>query len=101
LGVDPEVLFQGYMIFTRFNPYWSSVSTSWGFTIGPYLLIVFFSLLVYSWLIRTRWRQGLWTWQVTPIKRIDLARGVAPKTIPQEYNNLTWRGVFRRFLEAL
>jgi hypothetical protein len=101
LVANLEAFFQGYLIFARYNQYWSRVSNSWGFTVGPYALIGGFVVLISTWLIRTRVTQGLWTWQIKPLKKVDLTRGVAPKAIDPLQDNRPWRRALRRLLEAL
>ena len=97
---DILATFQGYLIFTRNSAYWSIVSTSWGFTLSPYVLCGTFCLLILAWLVFTRFKQGRWTWQVKALKRIDLTRGRAPKLVPpSEVSPL--RNALRRFLDAL
>lgn len=99
---NPKAVFQGYLMFARYNPYWAIVSTSWGFTVGPYALTGGFCMFVIAWLVRTRVRQGFWTLQVKPLDKVDLSKGVAPKIVTQEGSDLNpWRNIFHRILEAL
>lgn len=84
-------LFQGYLAFTRANVYWSIVSDSWGFTIGPYASIGGFLALVLVWLIRIRMKQGRWTWQTRKLERVDLTRGVAPEALPKPTESAAWK----------
>lgn len=94
--------FQGYLIYARNDRYWTIVSTSWGFTVSPYLLIGGFVLLLLVWFIVTRLRQGFWTWQIKSLGSIDLVRGVAPKTIKRDSEEVVgWRNLLTRFLNAL
>src|ERR1700726_1237562 len=91
--------FQGYLIYARNDRYWTIVSTSWGFTVSPYLLIGGFVLLLLVWFIVTRLRQGFWTWQIKSLGSIDLVRGVAPKTIKRDSEEVVgWRNLLTRFL---
>jgi len=58
-------------------------------------------MLILGWLVRTRMMQGIWSWQITPLKRIDLASGVAPKALPQPEEQQAWRKAVTSFLNAL
>src|SRR5271154_3486025 len=63
-------IFQGYLVFTRNNAYWSIVATSWGFTIGPFVLVVAFPVLCLIWFTWTRVRVGRWTWEVRDLNNV-------------------------------
>ena len=98
---DHGGVFQGFLIFTRHNPYWSTVSTSWGFTIGPYVLTGSFFVLFLAWMIKTRIRQGYWTWKLKAPEKLDITTGVAPKDLSQPPTWGPWLTIFKRFLETL
>jgi len=96
-----KAIFQGYLTFTRHNPYWAMVSSSWGFTLGPWMFISAFFILISIWLTRTRIVEGHWTWRIRRLQRIDLETGVAPVLSPVQQNPQLWRRVLSRFLNAL
>lgn len=98
---DHGALFQGYLVLTRHNQYWSIVSKSWGFTLGPPVYLSGFFFLVLFWYTRTRIVQGYWTWQSRALNRIDLVSGVAAEPIRRPPHPKLWRRALLRFLEAL
>jgi hypothetical protein len=89
------------LAFTRNKSYWSIVSDSWGFTVGPYAAIGTFALLILMWLTRARMREHRWTWQIRPLDKVDLVRGVAPKTVPLPVDTNVWKRGMKQFLEYL
>jgi hypothetical protein len=89
------------LTFARYNPYWGIVSTSWGYTVGPWILIAVFFGLIAAWLIKTRITQERWTWQTRNLDRVDLARGVAPEPIRRKGATAMWRRIIQRVLEAI
>jgi hypothetical protein len=95
------VIFQGYLSFARFNTYWNIQSTSWGFTIAPWIFISAFLLLVLGWIIRTRVKEGIWTWQSQALERVDLVTGVAPKVMPLEPSPKLWKRISKKILDAI
>jgi hypothetical protein len=88
-------------MFARGNYYWSIVSTSWGFTIGPYACIGGFLLLILSWFVRVRYRTGRWTWQIRQLKRVDLATGKAPESFPADVDEVLWKRAVHVSVEAI
>lgn len=88
-------------MFTRGNPYWGIVSTSWGFTIAPFAMIGAFLILIFLWLFRTRLRQGRWTWDIKGLKKVELADGVAPVVAPEQEETNLWRRTGHRILATL
>jgi hypothetical protein len=88
-------------MFARSNAYWGISADSWGYTIGPYMLIGAFVLLIAGWLARTRGMLGSWTWQMPSLMDVILVRGKAaehgPRTVPR---NL-WRRALQIFLETI
>lgn len=89
------------MVFTQNNPYWNTLPTSWGFTLGPFSLIGAFLMLVIGWMIRTRIKQGLWSAQITPIRRVDLSGGIVAMDNIQTIPRFSWRRFLHRFLNAI
>jgi hypothetical protein len=88
-------------MFARSNKYWRIVSTSWGFTIGPYALIAAFLLLLLFWLTRTRVEMGYWTWRTPALEKVNLSRGKAPESLPQPEEKILWRKAIRELVEAI
>ena len=76
------VVFQGFKVFPRNNTYWGTVQLSWGYTLGPWAVIVFFFIMLLSWSVRTRISNGKWTWFVSSLTEVDLKDDVAPEMIP-------------------
>lgn len=95
------VFFQGYLAFTRHNPYWSEVSKSWGFTVGPYIYVILFILLILFWQLRTRIVDGEWSLHLRPLDRIDLGRGVSAKNLPRKEHPQLWRRALAVILDTI
>jgi hypothetical protein len=98
---DYEAMFQGYLSFTRHNHYWSTVTSFWGVTIAPWIMIASFFLLVLFWLIVTRRRQGKWTWQTQSLENVDLRTGVAPDLYPKPVEKKLWRLTLNKILDEI
>lgn len=88
-------------MFARSSVYWSISADSWGFTIGPYMLICAFVLLVAGWLARTRAMRGNWTWQTPELREVNLVRGIAAEHGPPRLPRNLWRRALQIFLEAI
>src|SRR4051812_95840 len=58
------VCFQGYKVFSRGESYWGTVSSRWGNTLGPWVVIIAFMILLFVWHLRTRLQEGRWTWHI-------------------------------------
>ena len=96
-----QVVFQGYLVFTRWNGYWSRVATSWGYTIGPWMMISCFFLLLLTYMTKMRMWQGYWRWCSQPIKGIELREDVAPGDLRITENKNLWKRGIRIVLNAL
>lgn len=94
-------IFQGFLCFARNGNYWVIYADSWGYSLGPYAAIGGFVLLVCSWLVRARVIEHRWTWQIRPLERVDLIRGVAPIVDPPPVHPQAWRRALVAFLEYL
>ena len=94
-------IFQGFLCFARNKNYWAIYADAWGFSLGPYAAIGGFVLLVCSWLVRARVKEHKWTWQMRPVERVDLIRGVAPSVDPPPVFPQAWRRVVHAILEYL
>lgn len=88
-------------MFARSNAYWRISADSWGYTIGPYMLIVGFGLFVAGWLARTRIMTGSWTWQKPALGDIVLVKGTAAEHTPQSVPKNLWRRALQMFLETI
>jgi len=88
-------------MFSRGNQYWAIVSDSWGFTVAPYAMIGVFIILVSVWLVRTRLRLGLWSWQIKPIMKVNLVDGSAPEVAIVESQTGFWKSSWQSFVEAI
>lgn len=98
---DSQAIFQGFLCFARNSNYWAIYADNWGFSLGPYAAIGGFTLLMCTWLVRARVKEHRWTWQMKPLDRIDLVRGVSPKAISPPVPTQLWRRVLQRVLEYL
>ena len=94
-------IFQGYLTFTRYNHYWGVQTASWGFQTAPWILIGGFFFLVCACLIKTRVKEGRWTWQSRDLERVDLVDGVAPLSDVPKPNPVMWRRILQKILDAI
>jgi len=51
--------------------------------------------------IKTRMVQGKWSWQMRALEKIDLVKGAAPITVPQEEETVLWKKALQGFVEAI
>jgi hypothetical protein len=65
------VSFQGFEVFTRNNVIWSQLSSSWGYTLGPWIMIALIGILVFGWSI-------VRGWAMPRLMQADLYNGMAP-----------------------
>jgi hypothetical protein len=60
-----------------------------------------FICLVALWLLRTRVRQGRWTWETPALGKVNLALGLAPEVIVRPEETRLWRQAWHKFVEGL
>jgi hypothetical protein len=78
------VIFQGFEVFSRHNAIWAQVSTSWGFSMAPYLAIGVLCLMAFAWITKRYFTDGKWTLGTSRLGKVDLYNGVAPMIKPDE-----------------
>lgn len=88
------VIFQGFEVFSRHNAIWAELSTSWGFTMAPWLAIGVLCFMVFAWIARGYYTDRQWTWGTPRLGKVDLYNGVAPMVQPDEKSK-------NKFLRAL
>jgi amino acid permease len=71
------VVFQGYEVFSRHNPFWHRVADSWGYTVAPWLALFGIAMLVFVWLFKENYKQAEWNWGVPRLRLVNF-NGVAP-----------------------
>jgi hypothetical protein len=78
------VIFQGFEVFSRHNAIWAYLSSSWGFSMAPYLAIGVLCLMAFAWIAKQYFTDKTWTWGTSRLRRVDLYNGVAPMIKPDE-----------------
>lgn len=93
-------VFQGFIVFTRHNPYWSVVAKGWGFSLGPYFYPAVFLALIAFWMARTRYVTGSWSLEIKPLSQVDLVTGRAAEPLDST-NKSTWKTKLEGALKVL
>ena len=91
------VVFQGYEVFSRHDPFWGTVADSWGYTIAPWLALLAIAMLVLAWLWKENYKQAGWNWGVPGLRRVNF-NGVAPLVEEDEKDSNVFK---RRWIWAL
>jgi hypothetical protein len=94
-------VFQGFLVFTRGNAYWASISSSWGYTVGPWMMIASFLILFFAYLTKMRFWMGSWMWVRYRVDEIELREEEAPGDAPIRGEKTLWRKALYLFLNHL
>jgi hypothetical protein len=77
------------------------VSASWGYSIAPYAMIIGFLFLISFWLLRTRVKQGKWTWDTPTLGKVELDAGISPEVEDRPEEKRFLRMVWNKFVEGI
>src|SRR5271163_4903715 len=71
------VLFNGYEVFTRHNPLWGFVNTSWGFYVSSWVELGILILALLGWLVHGYVSSGKWGLRVPDPQNAEIVDGRA------------------------
>ena len=86
------VLFNGYEVFTRHNPLWGFVNTSWGFYVSSWVELGILIVALLGWLVHGYISSGKWGLRVPDPQNAEIVDGRAEDLddiIPSQRNRFT------------
>lgn len=86
------MVFSGYAVFTRHNAIWAKLNTDWGYSVGPWVTMGLFCLILLVLLSRNGW-----SFHIPPIHGVDIHNGVAVRVS----DDLRERNVFQKKLLSI
>jgi hypothetical protein len=71
------VLFNGYEVFTRHNPLWGFVNTSWGFYVSSWVELGILIVALLGWLVHGYISSGKWGLRIPDPQNAEIVDGRA------------------------
>jgi hypothetical protein len=80
-----EVFLNDYDVFTCHNSLWSTVATSWGYYLSPWMMIAVLLLTLFGWFIYEYIVRREWGLQIPSYWNADVTNGISPPVAEREW----------------